>query len=359
MTEPLGTSVGGAHRNEVERDGTSAGDGIDRRRFVKGAAAGIGIAAVGVVVKGQAAAEPAAAAGSGLDGRLRAITWTGSNSAVGLLSVGADEVKVRPMTLKDQQLRFSGNEIATLAVGPGPVAIGAVPGSTGSVMVARTTLETIGQYPVSFDLDSDLRRFLLDEGLGFDGYKTAGQTTYDIQQAVPAPILLGSNGEVESSVDQGALWKRVLTDAHYQPLSVHNLNDKWIAFLASSGSNNVDISILGDVIGIELSAADASILAVHPIGKVSGYSNKGFEVVELSKTRVAILSVGDSDKMQVTSYDFATKEAKNSSFSASDLPNSRRILQHDRLTASGRPRSWIAEVVPGTYTLETMGSEVL
>ena len=80
--------------------------------------------AVGVAVKGRPAAEPAAAAGSGLDGRLRAVTWTGSDSAVGLIGVGADEVRISPMVLQDKQLRFSGSDIATLTVGPGPVAKG-------------------------------------------------------------------------------------------------------------------------------------------------------------------------------------------------------------------------------------------
>ncbi len=258
------------------------------------------------------------------------------------------------MTLQGKQLRFSGSDIAALTVGRGPVAIGPVPGSKDSLLVTRTILEKVGQYTVSFDLDSDLRRFLLDEGFGFDGYKTSGQTTYDILQAVHEPIVIGSHGEART-----LSWKETLAKEHYEPISVHNLNGKLFVFLVSSGSNKLEVSFLGDIVGLELSESDASISALHQIGKLDGHARRGLEVVELGKTRVGFLSADDSGRIQVIGYDVATQEKKHTEFSVTQLPNSKRILHHDRTTAGGRLRSWVVEVMPGTYSLETTGEEVL
>lgn len=340
-------------------DGVGSSGGIDRRRFVKGAIAGLGVATVGLGLKDQQKAEATAATNSTLDGQLRAITWTGSNSAVGLFSVGSDDVRVRSLTLRGDILEFSGGDIARLTVGPGPGAIGVVPKSAGSILVTKTTLEAISQYIVSFDLDPNVRQFLLEEGIGFDGYKTVGQTTFDIQQVVPEPYLVGINGEVNLVGGSNFGWKKVLTDAHYQPISMHYLKDKWMIFLASSGSSSEEVSALEDLIGVELSPSDASIKSVHAVGSYKGHSRGSVKAIELSESRVAFLSTDDSKMIRVITYDLETKEAKDSVFRTVDLPKTNRILQHDRRISSSRLRSWIAELIPGTYVIETMGDEVL
>lgn len=347
------------HRDWLKGDLFEEPHEFARRRFLKGAIIGLGAATIGVASSTQVAAVTVPTVASRLDGTLRSITWTGSNSAIGLFGIGLSEVRVRPLVLQGKQLQFSGNDLATLTVGPGPVAIGQVPSAAGSVLVVRTTLETIGQYSVSFALKPNVRRFLLDEGIGFDGYQTAGSATYNIQQVVSAPILLSSNGELESPLENASPWKDLLTDAHYQPLSVHSLAGKWIVVLASSGSSNVDVSTLGNIIGVELSTEDASIVALHSIGRVNDHLNKDFKVVELTETRIAVLAAVDSGIIHVIDYDVATQKTTNTAVSSSAFPNSRQILQHDRVTASGRTNSWIAEVLPGTYVLETMGSDVL
>ena len=260
---------------------------------------------------------------------------------------------------KNKQLQANAREIARLTVGSGPVAIGAVPGAAGSFLITSTTQETVGHYTVDFDLDADVRRFLTDQGIEIGGYKTTGQTTFDVQQTVPVPIVVSANGEIISNASTSSFWKQVLNDAHYRPISVHNLDNKWIVFLASSGANGEEVPGLGDIIGVELSASDTSILAVYPIGKIDGHASRGYKAIELTKTQAAVLVADDLDRIQAIRFDMATKETKTSFFDAHELPNTKRILQHDRRSTSGLPRSWVVELLPGIYTLETMGDEVL
>ena len=332
---------------------------IGRRTFVKGAVGGIGVAAIGVAAQHQAAAKPATRPTSSLDGQLRAVTWTGRNSAFGLVSAGTDAVRIRPLALENNQLRVSGEDLARLPTGRGPVAIGAVPGSTGSILVTTTTIETVAQYDVSFELDSTLRQYFLDEGIELDGFQTEGDMTFDIQQVVPEPVVVSTNGAITTSRGLSSGWKDVLVQAHFEPISIHNMNNSWTVFLLSSGAHGLEASIPGNIIAVTLSASDATITDVQSIGKIDRHSIRGFRVVELGKTRVAFLSALGSEMIQVNCYDLATKEVKSDQFRPSDLPNSKRILQHDRLTASGRPNSWVVELLPGTYSLETTEGEQL
>ena len=92
--------------------------------------------------------------------------------------------------LQKNRLQVSGEDITSLYVGLGPVTIGAVPNANGSILILGTTLETVEQYTVSFDLDSDIRQFFLDEGVGLNGYQTAGQKIFDVQQVVPEPVVI-------------------------------------------------------------------------------------------------------------------------------------------------------------------------
>lgn len=332
---------------------------VGRRAFVKGAMAGLGATTAGVASTYPVAAAVAASPDPSRDGSLRALTWTGADSAMGLVGIGADEVRIRPLRLHNNELQFSGEELARIPVGPGPVAIGTVPESIGSFLVVRTVLETAGQYTTSYDLDADMRQFFFDEGVGLDEYPTVGSISLDLQQVTSEPILMNSTGAIIQDATIRSLWKEVQSGAHYEPISTHQLENRWIIFLATSGANRLEVSIPEEIVGVELSGSDASVTGVYSIGKFDGHSSRGPAVIELSKTRVAFVFAYGDDNLHIIGYDLATKEAKNESFAISDLPNTRRILQHDRLVASGRARSWIAEVLPGSYSLETMEGESL
>ena len=332
---------------------------VGRRGFVKGAVAGIGVATIGVGIRDQTAAGASVSQGSRVDGSLRAITWTGKNSAVGVVAVGADEVRLRPLSVQNGRLQSSGDDIARLSVGPGPITIGASPDAGGPVLVTRTTLESVGQFSVSFDLDSNMRQYFLDEGLGLDGYRTAGEHIFDSQQIFPEPILIDSSGIIGSSSTLRTFWKDRLAGAHYEPISVNYLDDRWILFLVGSGAYGLEASIAEEIVGVELSGVDASVTDVRSISKIDGHFSIGYKSVELDKSKIAFVSTDDTETIQVVSYDVANQVSKKSQHSIFDYPSSKRLLQHDRLSSSGRLKSWIVEVLPGTYALETMGDEIL
>ena len=220
---------------------------VGRRGFVKAAVAGIGVVAIGVGIRDQAAAGASVAQSSRIDGSLRAITWTGKNSAVGVVAVGADEVRIRPMSFQNGRLQSSGDDIARLSVGPGPITIGASPAADGPLLVTRTTLESVGQFSVSFDLDSNMRQYFLDQGLSLDGYRTAGEQIFDTQQIFPEPILIDSSGSIGSSSTLLTFWKDRLAGAHYEPISVNYLDDRWILFLVGSGVYGLEAAIQEEI----------------------------------------------------------------------------------------------------------------
>ena len=150
-----------------------------------------------------------------------------------------------------------------------------------------------------------------------------------------------------------------MAGAHYEPISVNHLDDRRILFLAGSGVYGLEAAIQEEIIGVELSGVDASITDIHSISKIESHFNIDYKSVEIDKSKIAFVSTDSPETIQVVSYDVTKQTTKTSKHSGSDYPSSRRLLQHDRLSASGRQKNWIVEVLPGTYALETMGDETL
>ena len=332
---------------------------VGRRGFVKGAVAGIGIASIGMEIRDQTAAEASAARIPHSDGTLRAITWTDENSAIGAVAVGTDEVRVLPMFAKTDQLQPSGDDIARISVGTGPIAIGILPNTERSILLARTSLETVDQYSVSFDLDTNMRQYFLDQRLSLDGYRTAGTYIFDNNQVVPEPILIDSKGKVSSNSILQTLWKDRLSGANYEPISINYLADRWYIFLTGSGIYGLETTISEEIIALELSNTDASIQDIHSISKIDGHFGTGYKSIELDQSKIAFVSTDTTGRIQVISLDMADRVTKQNNYSLLDRPLLNRLLQHDRLSGSGHKDSWIAEVAPGTYIVETLGEETL
>ncbi len=217
---------------------------------------------------------------------------------MGIIAVGADEIRVRPMSFQNGRLQSSGDDIARLSVGPGPITIGASPDTDGLLLITRTTLESVGQFSVSFDLDSNMRQYFLDQGLSLDGYSTAGEHIFDSQQVFPEPVLIDSGGNIGSSSTLLTFWKDRLAGAHYEPISVNYLDDGWILFLVGSGVYGLEAAIQEEIIGIELSGVDASITNIHAISKIDSHFGIGYKSVEIDKSKIAFISTTTSEFIQ-------------------------------------------------------------
>ena len=263
------------------------------------------------------------------------------------------------MFAKNDRLLPSGDDIARVSVGTGPIAIGSLPNADGSILLTRTALETVGQFSMSFDLDQKMRQYFLDEGLSLDGYRTSGNYIFDKQQVIPEPIVIDSNGSINSNSILQTLWRDRISEAHHEPISINYLAGRWVLFLASSGIYGLDAAIPEEIIGLELSKADASLQTIHSIAKIDGHFMTGYKSIELNKSKIAFVSIDDSKTIHVVTYDMTDHVTKQRKYSTSSHQLLTRLLQHDRVAASGRQNSWVAEVTPKTYIIETMGSETL
>ena len=131
---------------------------------------------------------------------------------------------------------------------------------------------------MSFDLDQKMRQYFLDEGLS----RTSGNYIFDKQQVIPEPIVIDSNGSINSNSILQTLWRDRISEAHHEPISINYLAGRWVLFLASSGIYGLDAAIPEEIIGLELSKADASLQTIHSIAKIDGHFMTGYKSIELN-----------------------------------------------------------------------------
>ena len=332
---------------------------VGRRRFVKGVAAGIGAATIGTALRGQTATEALNREGVHLGNTLRAVTWTGKNTALGAFTVEGGEVRLSTMSVQGERLHGNEQDIASFPAGEGPIAIGVAPLADQRILVTKSTSRTVARHSASFDLDANMRKYFLEQGIALDGYRTVGDHIFEIQQIAPEPFLFNWHGEIVSNAELRSLWRDQLTGAHYEPISINYLDNRWILFLITSGKYGLDATIPDEIVGVELSDVDASIVEIDKISKIDGHFSIGYKSIEIDDSNIAFVSTDDFAKIKVVLYNVAKKTTKTSNHNFSSFTLSNRFLQHDRLIVSGRKKTWVAEVTPGVYSLETMGAEIL
>ncbi len=323
---------------------------IGRRTFVVGAAATVGIGALGFNVGGQAVAayDDSFIAGSHIS--LRALAWVDSSLAVALMAIGDQDVSVRKMRLEQNRLVYHGPEIARLTVGQGAVAVGVSP-ITGAILILKTSVSSIRSYRESRALDFGMREFLNAENVQLKGMQTSGHNLVTISQIFPEVILLNDKGGILSRFSPHKRWKSQFSERHYEPLSVHFFSNRlFILFIAS---DDLETNISNRLVGVEMSPEDGQMIAFHELSRFDGHSILGVETVDLDGARVAVLLNEQGSRVRTIYVNLENGGTKESLVPVSRFGSTRRLFAHDRISSTGRQNTWVLEILPGQFVIES------
>jgi hypothetical protein len=323
---------------------TSDNTGITRREAIK--YLGRGAVVAGVVASGVVRAPAAVAQSSGEDGEdqvtkenlLRSVAWA-SGGFYGLVELGPDVASVQRLLLDGSTLRVDETVVAEIGVAAGPVAL-AVDADRNQFLVARSIRHVLRELTYSFDLEADLAKWFADEGFPAQETPTSGTGTYRVSVARPSIAVVGAQR------GQGVLpITGSLPEVSLEPVALSARPGGYELVATSSGRYGTETNLADEVVVITLSN-DGSIVELRPVATQLGHDVTEVRAVETGRGGFTV-SVRTSEKTRF----FTDSDGRFAEISPSSSLS--RFGSHDRIPVSGFADSWLAEVGPGVFAIES------